>query len=464
MGDLPDLPFKLVLNYLDLGDLIRCRAVSRRWREKVDSIRVESLFFSEWPSGCIINKSRLVVADFVRNYISSPKFESFFGHFGRSLLGRLRHLRVCDLCLKSRCPAFIAAVHSFSGSLEHLDLVRVDDLCDDFELNLQHLKSIRLEHCEINSLTLIAPKLAELKLWYIGESRLRIVHAEPVRSVVADKEYFDVEQLVNLEFFYCRKIAVIKDGLLAGLKQLKEIHLNGNQNALRLLYEEKRKHGRADLKIYHLGLCSISPTPGIDGDLGLSEALLNRMADNYSSSADLLPLYQQLDYAEIEGAFSKLPIDFWSRLTNLEKVYVSRPVRDEKNFFRFLRACDRNVRTLIFYRSHPQHLFDQLPLHVQNVQFLQINQNSANLDFAFLLNLPNLIDLYVTKIRLEMVRKVFESLRFVRGFWFELDGQDAFIKCDRSEQLSLRFRGRRAVFGSFDELFASLNSYGRPGI
>ena len=89
MGDLPDLPFKLVLNYLDLGDLIRCRAVSRRWREKVDSIRVESLFFSEWPSGCIINKSRLVVADFVRNYISSPKFESFFGHFGRSLLGRL---------------------------------------------------------------------------------------------------------------------------------------------------------------------------------------------------------------------------------------------------------------------------------------------------------------------------------------------------------------------------------------
>ena len=38
MDDLPELPFEKVLSYLSLGDLIKSRAVSRRWYHKIDSL------------------------------------------------------------------------------------------------------------------------------------------------------------------------------------------------------------------------------------------------------------------------------------------------------------------------------------------------------------------------------------------------------------------------------------------
>ena len=115
-----------------------------------------------------------MVADFVHNY-SSFKFEFFFGYFGGSLLSRLNHLCVCDLCLKGRSSTFITIINSFASFLKHLDLVRVDYLGEAFEFNLPNLQSIRLKHCEINGLTLNAPKLVELKIWYIGESALVLI-------------------------------------------------------------------------------------------------------------------------------------------------------------------------------------------------------------------------------------------------------------------------------------------------
>lgn len=471
MDDLPDLPFVQVLGHLGLPDLIRCRAVSKRWHQKIDSIRVSSLFFSEWPKGHIVNKSRLVVAEFVHNYISTPEFEWFFGQFGGSLLSQLAHLRVCDLCLNRRSPAFIAIVNSFGGSLKCLDLVRVESLCQgsesNFELNLPNLQRIRLEHSEISGLTLNAPRLAELKAWYLGESRLAIVHGESLESVLADKEYFDVRELKNLQFFSCRVLVDVGDTLLAELEQLKEIHLNGDENALKRLHGQKRSYSRTHLKIFYLGLCTDSAFGDIgdslngdspSGNPGLNEALLNRMLANYSTLAGELPLYQHLDYSEIEPAFSRVPTEFWARLTNLEKIYVNKPVRNVEHFLSFLRNCDKNVRTLIFYRSHPQRLFDQLLVHCQTVQFLEIYNYAFDRDFTFLLTLPNLIDLFVGKIQLELVRKIFETLKFIRGFWFQCAGQDTFIKRDRSKQFSLRFQGRRMVFAEFDALFAYLNT------
>lgn len=56
-----------------------------------------------------------------------------------------------------------------------MDLVRIDYLGEAFEFNLPNLQSIRLEHCEINGLTLDAPKLVELKIWYIGEPALVLI-------------------------------------------------------------------------------------------------------------------------------------------------------------------------------------------------------------------------------------------------------------------------------------------------
>lgn len=43
MDDLPDLPFEMLLSYLDLKDLLKSRAVSRRWLAKIDSLTVWAL-------------------------------------------------------------------------------------------------------------------------------------------------------------------------------------------------------------------------------------------------------------------------------------------------------------------------------------------------------------------------------------------------------------------------------------
>ena len=50
MDDLPELPFEQVLGYLILEDLLKTRAVSRRWYQKINSFRVKSLCYSKCSS------------------------------------------------------------------------------------------------------------------------------------------------------------------------------------------------------------------------------------------------------------------------------------------------------------------------------------------------------------------------------------------------------------------------------
>ena len=101
MDDLPELPFEQVLSYLSLEDLLKSRAVSRAWYNRIDNFKVKSLCFSNLPSGFIDGKSRLVSGVFVQNFISSTRFECFFGTFGQSILYNLKHLRLCELRLKA---------------------------------------------------------------------------------------------------------------------------------------------------------------------------------------------------------------------------------------------------------------------------------------------------------------------------------------------------------------------------
>ena len=60
MNDLPVLPFEKILSYLSLKDLIKSRAVSRRWYRMINSFRVKRICISESPIGFIFEKNRLV--------------------------------------------------------------------------------------------------------------------------------------------------------------------------------------------------------------------------------------------------------------------------------------------------------------------------------------------------------------------------------------------------------------------
>ena len=84
MCDLPDLPFEKVLSYLPLEDLLRVRAVSKRFYLKINRFRVRSLCFSKEKRDYIEVNHRLVVGEFTQNLISSSRFESFFLSVSRS--------------------------------------------------------------------------------------------------------------------------------------------------------------------------------------------------------------------------------------------------------------------------------------------------------------------------------------------------------------------------------------------
>ena len=60
LNDLPVLPFEKILSYLSPQDLLKSRAVSRRWYRMINGFRVKRLFYSK----------RL-------NLIGSSRFEPF---------------------------------------------------------------------------------------------------------------------------------------------------------------------------------------------------------------------------------------------------------------------------------------------------------------------------------------------------------------------------------------------------
>ena len=96
LNDLPELPFELILDYLGLKERINCKAVSRRWYQTIDRLKVKSLCFSKHERDRIFEKGKWISGVFEKNFIRSPKFK-FFSTFCQSIFSNLKHLRLCDL-------------------------------------------------------------------------------------------------------------------------------------------------------------------------------------------------------------------------------------------------------------------------------------------------------------------------------------------------------------------------------
>ena len=74
MDDLPELPFEKVLSHLSLEDVLKSRAVCRRWYDKINGFKVNSLCYSDHPIELIRGSGRFVSGAFAKNFISSPRF------------------------------------------------------------------------------------------------------------------------------------------------------------------------------------------------------------------------------------------------------------------------------------------------------------------------------------------------------------------------------------------------------
>ena len=447
MDDLPELPFEQVLSYLSLEDRLKARAVSRDWRNMFDRYPVKTLCYSSYPSDFILGKNRWVSEAFAQNFISSSRFATFFDTFGQTILSSLKHLRLCDLRLnEEHSMAFARTLNSFS-QLEQLDIIRTKlDQQDVLKLNLNlpMLTSLHLERAYgIEKLTLEAPRLREVKIldcyiFGLTSVRLEIVHGESVERLLVDwLEDTDVKNLKNLKALYIGGDCLIGDiepTLLSSQQQLKEIHMKSSGDVSKM-FEQKRRYGRADLKIFLGGLLLNGPDdPAINVfpfSRDLSRGWLVCLAENRSRLADEIPFYREIEYSHIEGVASGLEVDLLKRFIHLTGVTVYNPVQDIQRFLDLLENCE-NLSKLSFSCDQPQDLFDRLPEHCA-AQLLTIRHAPSDLDFLF--RLKHLIHLYVLgQIENETVRRAFEQLPVLSLFHFGFNHKWASIEINHSKQ------------------------------
>ena len=307
--------------------------VSRRWYMVISSFKVESLCFSERPSGFIEGKSRWVSGALAWNFIGSPRFEWFFNTFGQSILSNLKHLHLCKLSPKVENRSALAETLNSFGKLEKLDIISFSlhagsKLKREFALNLPMLHSIHLEDLYgIQRLTLDAPRLQKVK--HRDDLRLDIVHGESVEKLITDcLEHIPVKNLKNLKYLYGSVYPLTCSKLLFTLHQLKEIHLYESY-AVSRVFRQKQRYGRTNLKIYFRGLLLNGPDDLAIGSLSavFDEEAFGCLAENPSRLADEIPFYMRLSYAEIERVAPGLAVDVVNRFTDLGRIYVNEPIR-----------------------------------------------------------------------------------------------------------------------------------------
>ena len=436
MDTLPWLPLKKVLSFLDLDEVLRSRAVSRNWRDCIDTLfRTTNLFYSTQKRGHIFEKNRLVAGRFDRNFIASSKFESFFGLFARSILSNLKHLRIYNVYLENR--PFFQTLNLFV-QLEELDITRISlgqDPITDYELNLPNLKRLRAEELwGIGKLRISeSPKLFEIQLRYnshlayLHEIRYEVVHTDSIERIYIDRIwYVDLEKFKNLKYLFCFQFG--KDAsFLPKLEQLKEFHLG--VDGLAEVLRQKQIHMLRDLKVYHCGL-PVNDLTDLDSFLldqndqhpfyrDLSKREFNLYVENSPRLADKIEAYSRFTYSTIDTSISRMPIDFWKKFVNLREIRVDKPIysKNIRPFLQFLENLE-NITVLNFRGEQSQDLFNRLPDHSVALQRLEISGNE-HLDLNFLFRLKDLTEIRIThRINSDFLRQVLKEFEFLQEFSF----------------------------------------------
>ena len=455
MDDLPDLPFELVLSFLSLKDLLRSRAVSRAWRDKIDTIRVKSLCYSNRPSWFTKAKSRLVSGAFAQNFIGAPQFEMFVNIFRSTILSKVKHLRLCCFRLDDENRKTLPTTLERFSQLEELALFRFTYSNDSrfrvpLKLDLPTIERIHVEYLAgIQELTLNAPKLRRIKIEDCLSLRLHLVHAESVERLTTDHiEYVDMQQLKNLRYLYnSDKPREESLPFLFALEQLEEIHLNVRENVPDL-FEQKRIHGRTNLKIFLGGLLLTGPK---DPNRFNCFNEFDFLAQNHSKLATEIPFHNYLLYKDIERVPAELSIDVLKRFTGLNEIRISRTIQDIVRFFEFLKHLD-TFAELEFWCDQPQELFDQLPEHCAA---RRMTIDSALTDFSFLFRLKKLVSLWVRSIDLETASRILRELDLLAQFKFTYISEIE-IRIDQPNKLQVLMCGRREVFSDLDSVIEFL--------
>lgn len=465
MDEIPALPFKKIFSYLSLKDCLRSRAVSRGWRERIDNLKRKTLFYSELKRGFICGKRQLICGSYAQNFIGSPKFEPLFISFSKTVFSNLRHLRIFKLTVKDS-SSFFQAINTF-GELEELDLryVAFDPLAE-FQLNLPCLKSFQAKELTgLDQLTFDAPKLQRIHMGkfplIFDGLKLKIVHVEPVEHVVIyDTHMLDLTNLSNLKYLYCVNLR-IEAGFLEKLGQLKE--LNFHRYGSPEIFDQKQAYGREDLKIYYCGFLLNQPNelhefPEFDQH-SPSKEQIQLYAENSSRLADQIRDYWFVWYSHVEAMVSA-PVDFWKKFVDLHQIKVDNPIGPEnvQQFLQFLKKLDC-LKSMMFYTSQPQALFDQLPDYcsLQDLSFFE----NGSIDPEFMLRFKDLTSIsFDNPVDTDFVQRVFEELEFIVTFCYTNSFGVFVTMSKRAKEIEVLVGQSKSVVTNLDDAISLLKFEG----
>ena len=451
MEELPDLAFERIVSYLSLSDRLMARSVSRGWRLRFD-FKAKILCCSDYPIGFIDEKRRWVSGAFAKNFISSPRLISFLTTFTPTILSDLKHLRLCTVSLNTKnMPAFIQTLNSLV-LLEKLDIISLDyttilpialNLKIDFKLNLPMLQSILVKDVGgIEKLTLDTPRLKKIK--HVNSPKIRqaktpsldLVHAESVERLASNQlESIPMKSFKNLLYLNIGGPYKFGPTFLSNLQQLKELHLNDDvidvnyhHKQVSDLFDQKRRYGRTDLKIYRFGYFLDDPEdPSIDRVRNFYfEQTFLHLAEHPTRLADEVPFCVSVNYQSIEALAPEVAANILSLFTDLCHITVVRPVADLQRFLNLLKILD--IMRLKFVGDHPPELFERLHEYCA-VQKLAIINAHPDLRFVFKLKDLMLLHLYCP-IDLEFFFKAWKDLPYLSKFYFKFTDKRVEIRLD----------------------------------
>ena len=337
---------------------------------------------------------------------------------------------ICDLNLEEVGGTTFAQTLNLFGQLAELDIIRFEQSDDsnpliEFDLDLPMLTSIHLERVHaIEKLTLNTPELGKVKLSCCSPLNLVFVHGESVERLLTDSfEYIAVKNLKNLQYLWADS-SDIDLSFLSGLNQLKEIYLNDliNPEIVESLFEQKRRYGLHDLKIYRCGLLLDGPGDAAIDSLQSFNEVFVHLAENLPKVANEIPLRDSIDYSSIERVDPQVAIELLSRFTDLQQIHVSDRVQDIEGFLNLFKNCNQ-LSDLWVECDQSQELFDRLPDHSAVQQLQLFIDGLSNLEFLSRMN--QLVSLYTfSSIDAELIRKLFKELPFLINFEFTYNDKE----------------------------------------
>ena len=432
MNDLPPELWTIIFKRLNLVDQIKCRLVNSRWKNIVDSIKVNDLMICD-SHDCLVNSwfiSNEPIS--LKNSLWNLKFSTSFQLPSR-FYGSVRRLKLNIYNLDS---SNLKWLHKFN-QLEQLEINCINHL-GNLLISLPCLNTLYIGLISENwsskteFLVFNTPKLQFAYFGYHVLNVVRLIHFDCLQylELKGDGGYSDLNQFKNLKIVHCNQIMTISLNLMKsfiGLPKLVELHFDSLgvprsiklTKKLRILFnyfsEQIKKRRKLNLKLYFRGVL-IKDDREFD-DYKFGEDIWSIHMKHYDSLADCYPWYEEMYFRYLIGSTGEIPINFTQKYPNIRIVYVDKDVEQDKLIW-FLRGC-RNLVDLTIETSITQQFYDQLPDCNCGLRCLTVNHYSGEINFDFLYKLEFLVSFVsVSPLSMEIALDLMTKLKYCKWLKF----------------------------------------------